>query len=428
MQLIAAVLGRRRALDDTLAIIEREPETSAVPARDRAFARLIAGTVLRRHGQIQAALAPHLERPLGADQSVLKAILMAAAAQLLFLGTPPHAAINVAVDQTRLDPETQKFDRLVNAVLRRVAETGAELIAGQDPVALNIPAWMMERWTKAYGAEDARRIAAASLAEAPLDLSVKSDAAGWAEKLGGEVTPTGTVRLAAGGRIDRMVGFFEGDWWVQDAAAALPGRLLGDVAGQRIADLCAAPGGKTADLIARGAKVTAVDQAADRLDRLRQNLARLKLNPAESLVADVLKWAPPEPFDAVLVDVPCTATGTIRRHPDILHLKRLEDVGRQAEMQARLLKAASVLVKPGGLLVYCACSLEPEEGPDQIGRFLAGSGAFELVAVEPHEVGGLAELITPRGYLRTLPMHMGRDPVHMGGMDGFFAARLRKKL
>jgi 16S rRNA (cytosine967-C5)-methyltransferase len=325
-----------------------------------------------------------------------------------------------------LNPSSQRYEKMVNALLRRVVTEGPAIIAAQDQVALNIPAWMMARWTQTYGEDTARKIAAASLAEAPLDLSVKADPERWAKELGGEVLTTGTVRLPGGGRIDQMPGFEEGAWWVQDAAAALPVQLLGDVKGMRVADLCAAPGGKTMELAARGAIVTAVDISKERIDRVRQNLARTKLK-AECVVADVLTWVPPEAFDAVLLDVPCTATGTIRRHPDILHIKRETDLAQLADIQAGLLRAASRLVKPGGLLVYCACSLEPQEGAEQVGRFLATAGSLEVVPVTADEVGGWIECITPRGYLQTLPCHLDRGAPAASGLDGFFAARMRMK-
>jgi 16S rRNA (cytosine967-C5)-methyltransferase len=424
VDLVEWVIGRRRALDDALARSAREAGLRKLKPNDRAFARMMAATALRRHGQIAAVLAAFMERPLE-DAPHATAILHVAATQLLFLGTPAHAAVNIAVEQARANPSSERFERLINALLRRVHLEGSALVGAQDPVSLNIPDWMLRRWTATYGAERARQIAEASLAEAPLDLSVKSDPERWAKELGGEVLPTGTVRLAGGGRIDAMPGFADGAWWVQDAAAALPARFLGDVANLRVADLCAAPGGKTLELAARGAKVTAVDSSWTRADRIRQNLARVRLD-ADVLVADVMTWAPPEPFDGVLLDVPCTATGTIRRHPDILHLKRESDIAKLASQQADLLRAAARVLRPGGLLVYCSCSLEPEEGSEQIGRFLAASTTMEAVPITADEIGGLTDCLTPRGYLRTLPSHLDRGNPAQSGLDGFFAARLRR--
>jgi len=420
VSLLTAVLSEGRSLDSTIA---RTPQTAPLEPRDRALARLIAATVLRRLGQLEAVLGGYLEKPLPKRQGGLWPILLSGAAQLLFLDTPPHAAVGLAVEQARRDRNAARYDKLVNALLRRAAREGREAIAAQDSVALNIPAWLMQRWRKAYGGEVAQRIAAASLVEAPLDIAVKSDSQAWADRLGGELLPTGTVRLASGGRIDALPGFAEGAWWVQDAAAALPARLLGPLAGKSAVDLCAAPGGKTAQLAAAGAAVTAVDVSAARLQRLGTNMKRLQLE-AELVAADAAVWSPGRTFDAVLLDAPCTATGTIRRHPDILRLKRPEDASALAELQAKLLDQAAMLVAPGGTLVYCTCSLEPEEGILQIERFLAAQPRFSRRPLVPGEAGIAAEWITPEGDLRTLPFHLPRERPEMSGLDGFYAARL----
>ena len=421
--LLTAVLRDGHTLEDATDAATRE--APPLEARDRALARLIAATVLRRQGELAAVLRAYLDRPLPARQGRLWPILLAAAAQLLVLGTPPHAAVALAVEQVRRDAGARRFDRLANAVLRRVAETGAGILADLDAPRCNIPDWLWDGWRQAYGEATARRIAAASLVEAPLDVSVKSEPAVWAERLGGVVLPTGSVRLPAGGRIADLPGYAEGAWWVQDAAAALPPRLFGEVGGLAVADLCAAPGGKTALLAAAGARVTAVDIAPERLHRVRENLTRLKLT-AELVLADAAGWAPPTRFDAVLLDAPCTATGTLRRHPDILHLKRPSDLDKLAGLQERLLRAAAELVRPGGLLVYCTCSLEPAEGEDQVARFLAGAPGFARVPIAAEEIGGEPDWITTAGDLRTLPFHMQRPEPGLSGLDGFYAARLRR--
>jgi 16S rRNA (cytosine967-C5)-methyltransferase len=420
VRLISAVLRHGRSLDEALA---KEFQSSALAPRDRGLARLIAATVLRRLGELELVLSGFLEKPLPERQGDLWPILLAGAAQLLFLATPPHAAVGLAVDQARLDRHARRYDRLVNALLRRTVREGADVLAGCDAVKLNIPAWLFERWTKTYGEEDARRIAEASLAEAALDIAVKDDAAAWAERLGGIVLATGAVRLEAGGRIEDLAGYAEGAWWVQDAAAALPARLLGDLKDRTVADLCAAPGGKTAELAAAGARVTAVELAGARLVRLKSNLERLHLT-AELVEADAATWRPERAFDAVLLDAPCTATGTIRRHPDILRLKRLEDVAALAALQARLLDNAVHLLKPGGMLVYCTCSLEPEEGSEQIARLLAREPRLARAPIKAGECGIAPEWITPAGDLRTLPFHRPDMRTEFGGLDGFYAARL----
>jgi 16S rRNA (cytosine967-C5)-methyltransferase len=307
----------------------------------------------------------------------------------------------------------------VNAVLRRVVRERAEILAaGADPLADNTPDWLARRWSATYGPEAAARIAAAHLHGAALDLTSRGDAADWAERLGGVALPTGSIRLPeirAG--IADLPGYAEGAWWVQDAAAAIPARLLGVGPGQRVADLCAAPGGKTAQLAAAGAAIVAVDRSAQRLERLRQNLDRLGLT-VEIHAGDALSFDEAESFDAVLLDVPCSATGTIRRHPDVAWTKSEGDRLRLEGLQRRLLDKAATLVKPGGHLVYCTCSLEPEEGEAQAAGFLARNAAYERVPVRPDEVGGRSELIDGNGDLRTLPSH---------DLDGFFASRLRRR-
>lgn len=417
---INGVLSEGRAFEDAFgSAIARHK----IAPRDRAFARAIAAAALRRRGSLTFIINQFLEKPLSVKLGRVSAILLSGAAQLLLLKTPPHAAISLAVEQCRADNAARRFDKLANAVLRRVSEKGAEILATLDGVAHDIPPWLLARWRKNYGDVLARQIAAASLHEAPLDLTVKSDAAGWAEKLGGTVLPTGTVRLSEAGRIEDLAGFSDGHWWVQDAAAALPARLFGDVKGQDIADLCAAPGGKTAQLLCAGAKATALDQSEARLVRLKENLVRLKLE-AKTVMADATAWDPGRQFDAVLADAPCTATGTIRRHPDILHLKRPDDVAALSVIQSRILEQAAKLVRPGGQLIYCSCSLEPEEGPDQVARFLARHKDYTRHRVTPGECGIDAAWITGDGDVRTLPCHSGDLPEGRKGLDGFYIARL----
>ncbi len=423
VRLISAVLHKHRSLDEA---ITKEFAGSSLEPRDRALARLIVATVLRHRGELDATLSGFLEKPLPERQGNLWPILLAAAAQVLFLATPPHAAVGLAVEQARRDRLAHRYDKLVNALLRRLTREGMAAIAGRDRVVLNIPAWLLDRWTQTFGEAEARRIGEAMLREAPLDITVKSDAATWAEKLAGHVLPAGSVRLAAGGRIEDLPGYADGEWWVQDAAAALPARLLGPVKGLSVADLCAAPGGKAAQLAAADAIVTAVDLSAARLERVRANFQRLGLE-ATFVAADAATWNAGQTFDAVLLDAPCTATGTIRRHPDILHLKRSDDVAALAQIQARLLDNAVRLLKPGGRLVYCTCSLEPEEGSRQIELLLQRSPELARLPIEPGEIGIPPEWITREGDLRTLPYHLPNERPELSGLDGFYAARLVTK-
>lgn len=426
---VDAVLVHRRALDEAIAEAASKPHANTMPGRDRAFGRLIATTTLRHLGQIEYVISKFLEKPLPADSGRLRSILAMTAAQLLFLDTPPHAAISQAVDIVRLDHNARRFDKLANAVLRRVSAEGKALLAAADTLKLDIPEWLWQRWVGAYGEETARAIAAGSLAEAPLDISVKVDPQAWAEQLTGVALPGGTVRVREAGKVDDLPGYTEGAWWVQDAAAALPARLLAAMPGMKIADLCAAPGGKSAQLAATGAAVTSVDLSGRRLKRLAENLARLSLT-AEVVEADVATFAADPAhvgaFDGVLLDAPCSATGTIRRHPDLLRAKAEEEVLRLAGKQLPLLEAAALLVRPGGRVIYTTCSLEPEECERIVAAFLAANASFRLVPVDPAQLDVPSNLVTSEGYLRTAPhMSFGPDPVQ-AGMDGFFAAILER--
>jgi 16S rRNA (cytosine967-C5)-methyltransferase len=409
---LAATLRHARPLDDAMATA---PE--GIAARDRAFAQLLARTVLRRRGQLDDLLARCIERPLPKGAWLARLILRLGAVQLLFLDTLPHAAVDTAVRLAK--QRAGRYQKLINGVLRRLAREGAAWRDEQDAPRLNTPDWLWESWTVAYGEDVTRAIAARHLMEPPLDITAKTDCA---EALGATVLPTGTLRRAAGGRVADLPGFAAGDWWVQDAAAALPARLLGDVSGAHVIDLCAAPGGKTAQLAAAGATVTAVDRAAPRLERLSENLARLAL-PAEVVQADAGTWQPSKLADFVLLDAPCTATGTIRRHPDIPYLKRPADVPAAAAAQARLLANGIRMLAPGGTLVYAVCSLQAEEGPAQIDALLATAATLERVPIDAAEIDGLEDLIDSRGDLRSLPCHLA----DFGGLDGFYAARLRRK-
>ncbi len=337
--------------------------------------------------------------------------------------------VDLCVELARADRGARRFDKLTNAVMRRVSERGATLLEREDRVRLNTPAWLLARWEDAYGAEVAHRIAEASLREAPNDLSLKpmpSEAVtAFAQSISALVLPTGTLRLTTHGRIEDLPGFTDGQWWVQDAAAALVSRAVGPVAGLEVADLCAAPGGKTASLASMGAKVTAVDLSEKRLGRLRENMQRLSLE-VEVVAADVATWTPGRQFDAVLLDAPCSATGTVRRHPDLLRQKSMADVERLVPLQASLLDSAAALVKPGGVLIYSTCSLEPEEGVAQIVAFLARHTDYRREPIEASAIGADPAWLTPHGELRTLPFHLPLDPPELSGMDGFYVARLRR--
>ncbi|GGC50423.1 RsmB/NOP family class I SAM-dependent RNA methyltransferase [Chelatococcus reniformis] len=420
---LVAVLGGGEGIDGALA-----EASEGLADRDRALARAITTVALRRLGSIRALLGRRLERGYPRKCGSLEPILVTAAAQILYLDVPDHAVVDIAVSLAKADRNAAPFAGLVNAVLRRLPRGGDE--AEGDPLAHDTPAWLATRWTGAYGADEARAIAAAHRHEAGLDLSVVGDAAAWAEQLDAVVLPLGppaattTVRLRDSRPVVALPGFDEGRWWVQDAAAALPARLLGVSAGERVADLCAAPGGKTAQLVAAGAHVVAVDRSPERMGRLAANMERLGLAP-EQVVADVLALET-DPFDAILLDAPCSATGTIRRHPDVAWVKRPGDIASLVELQGRLLDKAVSLLRPGGRLVYSTCSLEPEEGEGQIEALLARAPGLERLPIAADELGALAGAITPRGDVRTLPSMLPDAEPRLSGLDGFFMARLQR--
>jgi len=425
---VEGVLNRHRALDEMLEGADARAATAALAAlddRDRGLTRAIVAVVLRRLGTLRYLIGSLLEEGLPAQAPRVEIALLIGAAQILFLEVPDHAAVDLAVRLAREDRMALHFSGLINAVLRRIAREGKERVAALDAPVLDTPPWLMARWIKNYGEATAHAIAAANGREPALDLTVKSDAETWAAKLGGRVLPTGSVRTIVHGAVTALPGFDEGAWWVQDAAAAIPARLLGNVAGLRVADLCAAPGGKTAQLVAAGAKVTAVDRAPARLRRLQENLTRLSLE-AELVCADAAAWTPEQHFDAVLLDAPCTSTGTIRRHPDVPWLKRSADIASLAAAQCRLLDHAITLIKPGGTLVYCTCSLEPEEGADVVADLLAREQSVRRVPITAAEVFGQTDFINPDGDLRTLPCHFTDADSRFAGVDGFYAVRLEK--
>ena len=422
LEILEGILVRKSLFEEGLAASKI---ARTLEPRDRAFASAIVLSVLRHKGEIDAVLVSFMPKPLPRKSGLTLLVFFIGIAQLLFLDVAPHAAIDLCVSLARLDRGAAHFTGLVNAVLRRVAEKGRERLETLDGAVLNTPDWLWQRWVRSHGEEQARLIAASHLVEPQLDVSVASLPLEWSVRLGGTLLPGGSIRLPLGaGPVDELPGYSGGGWWIQDAASALPVRLLGDVAGQKVIDLCAAPGGKTMQLCAAGADVTAVDLSDERLDRLRENLERQKFK-ANVIAADALALDMPGQFDGVVLDAPCSATGTLRRHPELPYIRDGLDIGPLVKLQTRMLKAAARLVKPGGLLIYCTCSLEIEEGEKQIEGFLSAFGKdFELTPVRPVEDGFESNFVTVEGYLRTLPfMTIGTK----SGLDGFFAARLKRK-
>jgi 16S rRNA (cytosine967-C5)-methyltransferase len=425
--ILDGVLHKHRTLDDQLDGAGAHPGLKSLADRDRALMRRLVATILRRLGTLGHLLSRLLDRGIPTDAPRAQSALLIGAAQILWMDVPDHAAVDLSVRLVQSDRRAAKYAGLVNAVLRRCAREAQPLIDEVKAQTLDIPPWLLARWIGAYGESTAREMALAIGHEPSLDLTVKSDAQQWATRLHGETLPTGTVRTLLQGSVTMLPGFTEGHWWVQDAAAALPARLFGDVSGKAILDLCAAPGGKTAQLAQAGARVTAVDRSPARMARLRDNLARLALQ-ADEVVTDAAEWAGSGNggFDGVLVDAPCTSTGTIRRHPDVAWLRQEGDIAALATLQKRLLQRAVALLKPGGTLVYCTCSLEPEEGEQAVASLLATEPAMRRAPVDAGEVAGLSDIITAKGDLRTLPCHLPHDDPRLGGLDGFYAARLVK--
>lgn len=416
VSVISAVLRRKVPLDRvSTELIESAP----LQTRDKGFARALATESFRRLGQIEALMRQFVTKPLAPQRAgMTPEILIAGTCELLFLNTPAHAAVDAANRLAQADPGAVHFKPLINAVLRRIAREGEIMIRAQDPAALNTPDWLWPRWLSAFGEETARAIAEIHMSIPPLDLGYS--AASIPEITGATELAPGRRRLNRGGRVEELPGYSDGRWWVQDFAASLPARLLGDVAEKRVLDLCAAPGGKTVQLCAAGAKVTAVDLSPERLNTLRENLCRLNLN-AEIVAADIRDWRPPQPAPFVFLDAPCTATGTVRRHPDLPWVKNAADIDICAALQMELIDAAAEMTGPGGILIYAVCSLEAEECAEQVAAFLRRHENFHREAVLPGEVFD-ALFVTPEGDFKTLPCYWSDK----GGMDGFFAARLRR--
>ena len=410
LDLLTTALSRRAGLDEGLS----HPALAALAPRDRAFARALVMATLRRLGAIDAALQARLKKP---PPERIVNILRLGAAQLLVLKTPPHAAVGATVDLAAAQKGGQVFKGLVNAILRGLDRAPPDL---DDPMLL-APTWLLARWRAAFGEAEARAIAALIAEEPATDVTllVPEDAAELARELVAEVLEGGSLRVGMKGEVSGWPGFSDGRWWVQDASAAVPARLLAIQSGETALDLCAAPGGKTLQLASAGAKVTAVDRSAGRIKRVSENLARTGLG-AEAVVADATEWRDSRTFDAVLLDAPCSATGTFRRHPDVLWVASPADIPKLAAMQRRLLDSAARRVKPGGRLVYCVCSLEPEEGEGQVAAFLARTPGFALEPIAAGEGGSPEASQRPEGTLRILPHH------RPGGTDGFYIARLRR--
>jgi len=409
-------------------VLSALPGYNDLEARDRAFVRLIAATTFRRMGQIKAVYKPLIRK---APPAFIQATLETAAAQILFLGTPAHAAVGETVGMLKMNKATHGFANLANAVLRKVVEEGPKL-AGAEAPRSNIPGWIRGSWERNYGRAAVRKSSLQLIKDPPLDLSLKNISEDntrlWADKLEAEIILPGTLRLASIGNVSAIEGYNEGEWWAQDVAASLPVRLIseiaGDLKGKSVLDLCAAPGGKTLQLAALGAKVTALDKSEGRLERLKENLERTKLS-ANIICSDALAWDTNEKFDIVLLDAPCTATGTFRRHPDVLYNRTPKTLSQLTRLQDKLLPKASSFLNPGGILVFATCSMQFEEGSPRIEKFIDNTPHFSLISnILSGELGnvlGLDDKSRKEGTLRTLPFFLDQA----GGMDGFYIAALK---
>lgn len=416
------IFFRKKTLDEALdPRCETGDAFAALDPRDRGFVKLLCSVVLKRGREFDAHLATLLHEPL-ADLAPpqLLTVFRLGLAQISVLGTPVHAVVDTSVELVASEGIAH-HKPLVNAVMRRIAREGYAVLPPREAGRLMLPDWLWQEWMQDYGVETALDIAAAMLDEAPVDFTLRNSAqvSEWARELQADVLPNGSLRKASGGFIPGLSGFEDGAWWVQNAAASIPVQLIDAKAGMTVVDLCAAPGGKTAQLAAMGATVIALDRSAPRLKRLQENMLRLKMENVTAVAADGAAWKPQAPVDAVLLDAPCSATGTLRHQPDALWLKQPTDQYKLAALQARLLRNAFDMVKAGGVVIYCTCSLQKAEGEAVVDAFLAETKNAERV---PVDLSYMKESVTPDGDLRILPQHW-RD---RGGLDGFYIARLRK--
>ncbi|WP_200800746.1 RsmB/NOP family class I SAM-dependent RNA methyltransferase [Agrobacterium sp. DSM 25558] len=417
VKIISAVLDKKTSLDGMLDAENGNPAYRALSLADRALVRAIVNTSLRHLPRIEAVLGMLLDGPLPQGARSLHHVLVVGVTQMLYLDVPDHSAVDLAVEQAHRDPRNRRFVKLVNAVLRRLGREKDDILQAVSAIPV-LPEWFYAKLVKVYGTDAAARMAEAQLIPSVIDVTVKSDPDHWAAKLNGTVMPNGSVRLGSfEGSVSGLDGFTNGEWWVQDFSASMPVRLMGNLAGKRVADLCAAPGGKTAQLVLAGAEVTALDQSGNRLKRLRENLDRLQLQ-AETIEINMLKFQPDELFDAVLLDAPCSSTGTLRKHPDVCWTKDEKDISKLATLQEQMLRHAITMVKPGGIVVFSNCSLDPSEGEDMVAKVLKSEPSLQRVPASKSDFPDMEIAINGNGDLRT-------TPDMFGGVDGFYATVLR---
>ncbi len=421
LEMLRQVIDRKNPLDITL---DNSESFAALPQRQRAFTRMLLTTTIRRLGQIDDLIASAQDRPDALKTPIIRNILRIGVTQMFFMAVPDHASVDTCV---RLADEAgmERQKGFVNAILRALSRGGSERIQNQDAGRLNTPEWLLKIWVEDYGMKGAAQIAEANMSEAALDITVKdkADRAFWGNALQASELSTGTLRRLSGGNIREMQGYDEGKWWIQDAAAAIPATLMGDITDQPVIDMCAAPGGKTLQLASLGANVTAIDRSAKRLKRLEENVERMGLQTRVKVeVSDAAAWKPIDAPERILLDAPCSATGTIRRHPDTGYLKSPKDIEGLMSIQQRLLSHAGELLSIGGLIIYCTCSLQKSEGEHQVAAFLKANPNYERIPIRAEEIGDYTDLINDEGDLRIMPYHLASQ----GGMDGFFVSRLTR--
>jgi len=421
LEALTRITAEGRELDDALA----DAGIAQAEGRERGFAYTLVMHSLRWGRAADALLAQYIEKPIPERKHRAHWALRMGVVQLLVLKVPAHAAVSTTVALLKKRKPDVAYAGMANAVLKKIAGDGC-----LDASAA-LPEWMRMRWERIYGAQTVAAMAAMLVEEPPLDITLQQ-AAGTAVPLAaplpasplqGEGMEIGreSLRLAPTD-VTALAGYAEGMFWVQDVASTLPVQLLGEVAGLRVLDACAAPGGKTAQLCARGASVTSLDRSPARLRRLRENMQRLHFTP-EVVEADIHDWQPAASFDAILLDAPCSASGTLRRHPELGWMRAESDIAKLAGVQAKLWARCWQWLKPGGRMVYSVCSIEPEEGEEQLAAFLKAHPEAELVPATLSETAAPREAMTPQGTLRTLPHHWAEK----GGMDGFFAVCVRKR-
>ena len=422
-----AVFSLQKIIEEKIFLSEIKEEESIAKHPDFAFFNMLLLTTLRHFRQIQDSIKNYANKELPKKQSFAKYAMILSACEILYMETPDYAAINSYINLIK-----KNNDRFVagfaNAVLRKIATDKKELLSQKKSNAFSQS--FLKILQKDYNSEEIKKIQEAAFKEPPLDISVKSDPQTWAQKLGADLLPNGSLRKANTGKITSLEGYAEGKWWVQDFSASLAAKVLGNVKNKNILDLCAAPGGKTAQLLNAGAKVTSLDISASRLQKLEQNVQRLGLPAPEIICDDAVNYLQnfnQEPFDAILLDAPCSATGTLRRHPEIAYIKTNDDIEKMAALQQKILQQISPALKKGGILVYCTCSIAHKEGEEQINLFLKGNDNFTLQPLTEEDItlfptDSLSEIITSEGYIRTLPFHLKNK----GGVDSFFIAKLKK--